>query len=138
MYAVNVSEAVYEHGNCDFCKQKEVKVKPLLCKRHFYCRTCNDFSPKFQRGDLHCKICSERWRQRTEEGLKKVDCFLDAETSKGVNKNSDMAIGVDGELISFDTTNKKEGICIKFLIQCNKQSLIHDRLHNALSGLLQK
>ncbi|XP_063426049.1 uncharacterized protein LOC134709848 [Mytilus trossulus] len=101
-HGIPIMQTSYECGNCDFCKQRNVKVKPLNCKRHFYCRTCNDFSPKFQRKDFQCRACSERLQQLTEDNLKKVDNFLGRETG-GCEKQKDVNVSLDGgSIITFD------------------------------------
>lgn len=103
--SIPIMQTSYESGNCDFCKQRNVKVKPLNCKRHFYCRTCNDFSPKFQRKDFQCRACSERLQQITEDNLKNVDNFLGRETG-GCEKQKDVNVSLDdGSFITFDKDN---------------------------------
>lgn len=102
---IPIMQTSYESGNCDFCKQRNVKVKPLNCKRHFYCRTCNDFSPKFQRKDFQCRACSERLQQITEDNLKKVDNFLGRETGGcKIKKDANVSLD-DGSFITFDKDN---------------------------------
>ncbi|XP_071160300.1 uncharacterized protein [Mytilus edulis] len=106
--SIPIMQTSYESGNCDFCKQRNVKVKPLNCKRHFYCRTCNDFSPKFQRKDFQCRACSERLQQITEDNLKNVDNFLGRETG-GCEKQKDVNVSLDdGSFITFDKDNLEE------------------------------
>ncbi|XP_052103926.1 uncharacterized protein LOC127737347 [Mytilus californianus] len=107
-HSIPIMQTSYESGNCDFCKQRNVKVKPLNCKRHFYCRTCNDFSPKFQRKDFQCRACSERFQKRTEDNLKKVDNFLGGKIG-GCEKQKDVNLSIaGGSIITFDKENLEE------------------------------
>ncbi|CAC5372075.1 unnamed protein product [Mytilus coruscus] len=106
-HSIPIMQTSYESGNCDFCKQRNVKVKPLNCKRHFYCRTCNDFSPKFQRKDFQCRACSERLQKLTEDNLKKVDNFLGGEIG-GCEKQKDVNLSIAGGSITFDIENLEE------------------------------
>ena len=97
--AVNL-QATY--GICDFCKQRDVEVNPLDCKRHFYCKICSKFAPKFQRKDFQCRTCSERFRKFEDEYLKKVDNFLETETGGNTNQGVDVCVN-GGNVITFST-----------------------------------
>ncbi|KAK3092591.1 hypothetical protein FSP39_004733 [Pinctada imbricata] len=63
----------YEEGACDFCHQNHVKVRPLLCMKHFFCRVCEDFAPKFKRRDYRCSKCSTKVRKENRFDLKMID-----------------------------------------------------------------
>lgn len=104
--------APYESGTCDFCKQRGVRITALHCKKHFYCRVCEEFSPKFQRGDYRCRVCSERTRKLAEENMQRVDNFFKTKTGGGGRKKNnfeEIAFSLEGSrVITFDTTNGKK------------------------------
>lgn len=49
-------DAEYNQGDCQICRQKNVKVKYLECGIHMYCRMCAEFIPRLAKGDLQCKV----------------------------------------------------------------------------------
>ena len=48
-------------GHCEVCNQSNVKIRPLLCGKHNYCRMCQEFVPRLVKGDFSCTKCSNRY-----------------------------------------------------------------------------
>lgn len=46
----------FVQGNCQICRQTNVRVKQLDCGVHMYCRMCAEFIPRLAKGDLQCKV----------------------------------------------------------------------------------
>ena len=48
--------ADFKEGDCQICRQKNVRVKHLDCGVHKYCRMCSEFIPRIAKGDLRCSV----------------------------------------------------------------------------------
>ena len=102
--------AGYEEGSCDFCNQRRVKVRPLLCMRHFFCRVCEDFSPKFKRRDYRCSKCSTKVRKAEHDSMKMIDQCITKQTGTGNKKKPyfhEVAINLGGSNVVTFYGNKK-------------------------------
>ncbi|XP_060069037.1 uncharacterized protein LOC132549132 [Ylistrum balloti] len=99
-------------GGCDFCYQKNIKIRPLQCQNHFYCQVCEEFCPKIRKGDFTCRKCSHRTRQLDDENRKRVDDFYVKQEGLAKPKGfEEVIISIDGSnIISFDGDDDEEDL----------------------------
>ncbi|XP_021340561.1 uncharacterized protein LOC110441677 [Mizuhopecten yessoensis] len=97
-------------GGCDFCYQKNVKIRPLECHSHFYCQVCEEFCPKIRKGDFTCRKCSHRTRVLDDENRKRVDDFYVKQEGLAKPKGfQEVIISIDGaNIISFNDDDDEE------------------------------
>ncbi|KAL3873627.1 hypothetical protein ACJMK2_036722 [Sinanodonta woodiana] len=93
----------YGFGDCSLCHQKNVKVKQLICGKHYFCRMCYEFVPRLKKENLSCANCASDERSKIKrESLDRVDAFLAQQTGMGTSKFQEVTMSVKGDnVISF-------------------------------------
>ncbi|KAK3595924.1 hypothetical protein CHS0354_032431 [Potamilus streckersoni] len=93
----------YGFGDCCLCHQKNVKVKQLICGKHYFCRMCYEFVPRLRKGNLSCANCASGEKIRmNRQSMDRVDAFIAQQTGMDSSKFQDVTMSVRGDnIISF-------------------------------------